>query len=123
MMQQLGAGQGMIPMLQPNMWNMPMSQWSQFFDSQQIPQAGFNPVMMVPQGIPPSLPQSNSQGSSASMVPSQKPQGSGAGKIKKKNQKNVVSDGSKQSGDRGGANLRVSVLVVLGLSWIPSSRM
>jgi hypothetical protein len=30
MMQQLGAGQGMFPMLQPNMWNMPMSQWPQF---------------------------------------------------------------------------------------------
>jgi hypothetical protein len=85
MMQQLGAGQGMFPMLQPNMWNMPMSQWSQFFGNQQIPQAGFNPLMMIPQGIPPSLPQSNSQGSSASMVPSQQPQGSGAGKNKKKN--------------------------------------
>jgi hypothetical protein len=37
MMQQLGAGQGMFPMLQPNMWNMPMSQWPQFFGNQQIP--------------------------------------------------------------------------------------
>lgn len=64
---------------------------------------------MIPQGIPPSLPQSNSQGSSASMVPSQQPQGSGAGKNKKKNQKNAASDGSKQSGDRGGANLQLSV--------------
>jgi hypothetical protein len=26
MMQQLGAGQGMFPMMQPNMWNMPMNQ-------------------------------------------------------------------------------------------------
>jgi hypothetical protein len=32
MMQQMGAaGQGMFPMMQPNMWNMPMTQWSQFF--------------------------------------------------------------------------------------------
>jgi hypothetical protein len=28
MMQQMGSGQGMFPMLQPNMWNMSMSQWS-----------------------------------------------------------------------------------------------
>ncbi|KAK1681980.1 hypothetical protein QYE76_042828 [Lolium multiflorum] len=110
MMQQLGAGQGMFPMLQPHMWNMPMNQWPQFFGSHQIPQPGFNPVMMVPQGIPQNLPQSNSQGSSASMVPLQQPQGSGAGKNKKKTQKNVVSDGSRQSGDKGGANLQISVV-------------
>jgi hypothetical protein len=71
MMQQMGAGQGMFPVLQPNMWNLPMNQWPQFFGNQQMPQAGFNPMMMVPQGITPNLPQSNSQGSSASMVPSQ----------------------------------------------------
>jgi hypothetical protein len=71
MMQQMGAaGQGMFPMMQPNMWNMPMTQWSQFFGNQQIPPAGFNPLMMMPQGIAPSLPQSNSQGSSASPTPS-----------------------------------------------------
>lgn len=109
MMQQMGAGQGMFPMLQPNMWNLLMNQWPQFFGSQQMPQASFNPVMMVPQGITPNLPQSNSQGSSASMVPSQQPQVSGAGKSKKKNLKNAVSDGSRQSGDRDGANLQISV--------------
>jgi hypothetical protein len=39
MVQQMGAaGQGMFPMMQPNMWNMPMSQWSQFFGNQHIPQ-------------------------------------------------------------------------------------
>jgi hypothetical protein len=38
MMQQMGAArQGMFPMLQPHMWNMPMSQWSLFFGDQQIP--------------------------------------------------------------------------------------
>jgi hypothetical protein len=35
MVQNLGAtGQGMFPMMNPNMWNMPMSQWSQFFGNQ-----------------------------------------------------------------------------------------
>jgi hypothetical protein len=35
MVQLMGAvGQGMFPMMQPNMWNMPMSQWSQFFGNQ-----------------------------------------------------------------------------------------
>ncbi|KAM0876125.1 hypothetical protein ACQ4PT_036376 [Festuca glaucescens] len=107
MMQQMGSGQGMFPM--PNMWNMPMSQWSQFFGNQQFPQSSFNPLMMIPQGVPPSLPQSNSQGSSASMIPSQQLQGSGAGKNRKKNQKGAASDGSKNSGDRVGANLQISV--------------
>jgi hypothetical protein len=38
MMQHMGVdGQGMFPMMQPHMWNMPMSQWSQFFGNQQIP--------------------------------------------------------------------------------------
>jgi hypothetical protein len=43
------------------------------------------------------------------MVPSQQQQVSGAGKNKKKNQKGSVSDGSKNSGDRVGANLQLSV--------------
>jgi hypothetical protein len=122
MMQLLGSGQGIFPMLQPNMWNVLMNQWSQFFGNQQIPQPSFNPLMMIPQGVPPSLPQSNSQGSSASMIPSQQPQGSGAGK-NKKNQKSVASDGSKNSGDRVGANFSYQWLVDLDLSWIPSSEM
>jgi hypothetical protein len=37
MMQQMGSGQGMFPMLQPNMWNLPMSRWPQFFGNEQIP--------------------------------------------------------------------------------------
>jgi hypothetical protein len=72
LMQQMGAGgQGMFPMMQPSMWNMPMTQWPQFLGNQQIPQAGFNPLMMMPQGITPSLPQPNSQGISAGLIPSQ----------------------------------------------------
>jgi hypothetical protein len=72
LMQQMGAGgQGMFPMMQPSMWNMPMTQWPHFLGNQQIPQAGFNPLMMMPQGITPSLPQPNSQGISAGLIPSQ----------------------------------------------------
>ncbi|KAM0835336.1 hypothetical protein ACQ4PT_062996 [Festuca glaucescens] len=110
MMQQMGtAGQGMFPMMQPNMWNMPMSQWSQFFGNQQIPPAGFNPMMMLPQGITPSLPQPNSQGSSASLNPPQQHQVSSGNKNKKKNQKGAASDGSKTSGDRTGNNIQLTV--------------
>jgi hypothetical protein len=51
MMHQLGAaGQGMFPMMQPNMWNLPMNQWSQFFGNQQVPPVGFNHMMMLPYG-------------------------------------------------------------------------
>jgi hypothetical protein len=110
MMQQMGAArQGMFPMLQPHMWNMPMSQWSQFFGNQQIPPAGFNPMMMLPQGVTPSLPQTNSQGSSASLNPAQQQQISGGSKNKKKNQKGSAFDGSKISGDRNGNNLQMTV--------------
>jgi hypothetical protein len=56
MMQQMGAaGQGMFPVMQPNMWNLAMNQWSQFFGNQQIPPVGFNPMMMLPQGVTPSI--------------------------------------------------------------------
>jgi hypothetical protein len=96
-------------MMQPNMWNMPMSQWSQFFGNQQIPPPGFNPMMMLPQGVAPSLPQTNSQGSSASLNPSQQQQTSGGNKNKKKSQKGSASDGSKNSGDRAGNNLQLTV--------------
>jgi hypothetical protein len=89
----------MYPMMQPNMW--PMSQWSQFFGNQQFPPPGFNPMMMVPQGLAPNIPQQNSQSSSASLIPSQQ-QPSGSTKSKKKNQKGDVSDGSKNSGDKVG---------------------
>ncbi|KAK1609994.1 hypothetical protein QYE76_033671 [Lolium multiflorum] len=44
------------------------------------------------------------------MVPLQQPQGSGAGKSKKKVKKNAVSDGSRLSGDKGGANLQISLV-------------
>jgi hypothetical protein len=43
------------------------------------------------------------------LVPSQQQQLSGAGKNKKKNQKGPISDGSKNSGDRVGANLQLSM--------------
>ncbi|KAK1628866.1 hypothetical protein QYE76_003181 [Lolium multiflorum] len=43
------------------------------------------------------------------MISSQQQQVSGAGKNKKKNQKGYASDGSKNSGDRVGANLQLSV--------------
>jgi hypothetical protein len=72
MMQQLGAAApGMFPMMQPDMWIVPMSQWSQFYGNQQIPPAAFNPMMMLPQGFPHNVPQSsNSHGSSVSLNPS-----------------------------------------------------
>jgi hypothetical protein len=109
LVQNLGAaGQGMFPM-NPNMWNMPLNQWSQFFGNQQIPPAGFNPMMMMPPGIVPNLPQSNSQGSSASLVPTQQQQASGNSKNKKKIQKGAASHGSKNSGERAGNSMQLSI--------------
>jgi hypothetical protein len=101
--QQMGAAsQGIFPMMNPNMWNVPMNQWQQFFGNQQFPPPGFNPMMMMPPGITPTLPQTNSQGSSASLVPSQQQQVSG-NKNKKKVQKGATSDGQKNSGERVGS--------------------
>jgi hypothetical protein len=52
--QQMGAAsQGIFPMMNPNMWNVPMNQWQQFFGNQQFPPPGFNPMMMMPPGITP----------------------------------------------------------------------
>ncbi|KAM0880457.1 hypothetical protein ACQ4PT_033564 [Festuca glaucescens] len=112
MMQQMGAAApGMFPMMQPNMWNVPMSQWSQFYGNQQIPPAAFNPMMMMPQGFTPNMPQSsNSQGSSVSLNnPSQQQQSSGGSKNKKKNQKSQISEGVKPSVDKGGNNAQLIV--------------
>ncbi|KAK1646516.1 hypothetical protein QYE76_064321 [Lolium multiflorum] len=98
----MGAAQGMFPMMNPNMWNVPMNQWQQFFGNQQFPPHGFNPMMLMPPGISPTLPQTNSQGSSASLVPSQQQQVSG-NKNKKKIQKGATSDSQKNNGDKGGS--------------------
>ncbi|KAM0880628.1 hypothetical protein ACQ4PT_033462 [Festuca glaucescens] len=112
MIQQLGAAApGMFPMMQPNMWNVPMSQWSQFYGNQQIPPAAFNPMMMMPQGFTPNVPQSsNSQGSSVSLNnPSQQQQSSGGGKNKKKSQKAHISEGGKPGVDKSGSNTQLVV--------------
>jgi hypothetical protein len=66
-------------------------------------------MMMMPPGIAPNLPQSNSQGSSASLIPSQQQQASGSNKNKKKMQKGAASDGSKNSGERTGNSMQLSV--------------
>jgi hypothetical protein len=105
MVQQLGAAApGMFPMMQPSRWNIPMSQWSQFYGNQQIPLAAFNPMMMMPQGFTSGVPQlSNSQGSSVILNNhSQQQPSSGGSKNKKKNQKPQVVEGIKPSGDKGG---------------------
>jgi hypothetical protein len=66
-------------------------------------------MMMMPPGIAPNLPQSNSQGSSASLIPSQQQQASGSNKNKKKMKKGAASDGSKNSGERTGNSMQLSV--------------
>ncbi|KAK1697468.1 hypothetical protein QYE76_014165 [Lolium multiflorum] len=79
-----------------------------FFGNQQLPPPGFNPIMMMPQGVAPTLPQPNSQGSSASQIPLQQ-QPSGSNKNKKKSLKGAASDGSKNSGDRNGSNVQLNL--------------
>jgi hypothetical protein len=92
MMQQMGGGpQGMFPMMNPTMWNMPMGQWQQFM-SQMNPMGNF-PLGQFSQGAQGT---SVNQSSGVGLLGPTQIQPAPTAKNKKKVQ-SVNSDGSKKS--------------------------